>query len=84
VEILGLIFGGITCAVGVGTKLVSALRNYDRQIGILREEMTLDRIKAIEQRSKISADLIEIKSWINLQSSIASSPRYRSTSTPIE
>jgi hypothetical protein len=83
VEILGLVFGGISCCLAIGTKLIGALRNYDRQIGVLRDEMHLDRLSSEKQRSQIRADLIEIKSWINLQSSIASSPRYRHSS-PVE
>jgi hypothetical protein len=84
VEIIGLIVTGSLGVAGLGAKLISAMRGYDRALENLRHDIGLSNLESERQRAqlrehllKLEASLDLLRSELGLRRSIAASPRAR-------
>jgi hypothetical protein len=87
VEIIGLIFGGSSAIVGLAgliTKLIGAMRGYDRALENLRHDIGLSNLESERQRAQLREHLLRLeagldllRSELGLKRSIETSPRVR-------
>lgn len=83
-EIIGLIASVTIGAAGLGAKLISALRGYDRALENLRHDIGLSNLESERQRAQLREHLLRLEASLDLlrselgvRRSIEASPRAR-------